>query len=60
VVRVGVRFQLQGDTQAFLLVRLVGQVEELRQLAGGDNLADLALEAPLVDAVRNRGDDESR
>ena len=51
--RVGAGLDLQRDAHALLLVGLVGQTEQLRQLARLDDDADVVLELALVHAVGN-------
>src|SRR5262249_13086918 len=53
----GARLHLQGDAHALFFVRFVGQAEELRQLPRADDLANRLFELALVDAIRNRRDD---
>ena len=57
-VRVGRRLDLQDDAHAFLLVHLVGEVQQLRQLALVDDDADVRFQLALVHAVGNRRDDD--
>ncbi len=55
-VRIGIGFDFQGDAQTIFLVGFVREVDKLRQLAGRDDLADIAFQRPLVDAIGDRRD----